>query len=112
MAHDSNRSWVKQQLVEVLTGIQRDSGREAVGISDGTVPLDHLPGFDSLSGVETEVLLSERLGIELRNVPFTEPRTGRCRTVVEIADALVADHPDLQPVPASVAGDRVRESAG
>ena len=86
---DDIRDFVQRRLVSVLSEIQRSAGRELPPISDETIPLDHLPGFDSLNGVEASVLLSEQLGLEIEEMTFIAPQSGRRLTIREATDDVV-----------------------
>lgn len=88
MAEPVVRDQVRQHFFETLAEIQRNAGREVPTITDETVPFDHLPGFDSVSGVEAEVTLSGRLGVEIDKIAFVLPRTGKHATVREIVDTI------------------------
>src|SRR5712691_3762027 len=48
-------------IVEVLSGLQQESGRSDVEIVETTRPIGDLPRFDSLSGLEATVELADRL---------------------------------------------------
>lgn len=52
-------------LISAVANIQKMSGREEIAISADTVPLDDLPGFDSLNGVEATVEVIEQLELPL-----------------------------------------------
>ncbi|MGB7443423.1 MAG: acyl carrier protein [Coleofasciculaceae cyanobacterium] len=60
-----NSEDVKEQLIEVLTEIQSDSGYKETQISGTTCPITDLEGFDSLLGVEAINMLSDKLGVEI-----------------------------------------------
>lgn len=78
-------------VTDVLTEIQRISGRETVEISSSSCPIGDLPGFDSLSGVEATVELSSRLGIDLAGVnAFANEKGTRALRVSEIAENICA----------------------
>jgi hypothetical protein len=61
-------------------------------ITENTVPLDQLEGFDSLSGVEAAVLLSETIGTEIDRLPLVAPATGKSLTLREIVGALITEY--------------------
>jgi len=87
---DESRRAFTQVLVESLSEAQRRSGRQVQAISEDTVPFTDLEDFDSHSGVEVEVLLSERVGFEIEDIPFCEGRRGsRQLPVSEIVNVLV-----------------------
>lgn len=88
----TTREYLKRALVEVIGDIQRDAGRDVPTITDDTVPLDQIIGFDSVCGVEAAVLISERVAFEIESIPFVSPKAGHHMTVREIVDSLVASH--------------------
>jgi hypothetical protein len=92
VAQNSIRNLVQVRLIEVLTAVQSGAGRSTPNISEETVPLDHLEGFDSLSGVEAAVLLSEAIEIEIDRLPLVAPATGKSLTLKEIVDALIKEY--------------------
>jgi hypothetical protein len=81
---------IRAHLIESLLEVQRQSGREVPSLGDDSVPFDDLPGFDSINGVEAEVLLSERLAVDLKHLPFLD-EGDRHLTVGEIARAVAAE---------------------
>ena len=70
-----DRENVVSQVIDAIRQVQESSGRTAVGIGPDTRPFKDVEGFDSLSGVEATVLLSESLGRELPDSIF-EPGNG------------------------------------
>jgi len=84
------RQRLLEALVEALTLTQQRSGRTASKIDQDTIPFLDLDKFDSHNGVEVEILLSERIGIEIDDIPFHQGRRGtRELRVGEIVDALL-----------------------
>ena len=83
---------VQEQLIGALTQVQQDASREVPLLTDESVPLRDLAGFDSLSGVETAVLLSERVGFDIDDLPFATAGGERPLTVREIVEAVVRRH--------------------
>jgi catalase (peroxidase I) len=83
-----NEAEVRGHLIAVLTEIQEECARDALGLSDQTVPLEDLAGFDSLSCVDAEARLSERLGSEI-DIPFKDPQSGEPLSVRQMAESLV-----------------------
>lgn len=71
-----DHSRVRAHLCQVLSDIQLEAGEECPELHDGTIPLDHLPGFDSLAGLDAEVRMSEALGIEIQSIPFRKDGKG------------------------------------
>lgn len=78
-----------QALLESLALTQERSGRNVPKIDEDTIPFLDLDKFDSHNGVEVEILVSERLGIEIDDIQFHEARRGRELRVVEIVDAMI-----------------------
>ena len=81
-----DRNNVVSQVIDAVKQVQETSGRTAVGIGPGTRPFRDIQGFDSLSGVEATVLLSQSLGRELPDSVFTPGEGGRTPSVNEIAE--------------------------
>ena len=81
---------ILDKVVQVIVKVQEVSGRPSVGISASTRPVFGVEGFDSLSGVEATVMLSESLGVELPGAynPFISEDGKQALSVAEIADAL------------------------
>jgi len=73
---DKLRETFTQALLESIAETQKQSGREVQTMTGETVPLLDLIGFDSHNGIEVEVLLSIRLGIEIENIPFRVGKRG------------------------------------
>ena len=90
MSGDSSR--MREQLVGALGDVQRQSQRELPEIRDDTIPFEDLPGFDSVAGVEAEVHLSTRLGIEVDKIRFVSLRDGRRLSIREIAEDLEREY--------------------
>ncbi len=80
------------KVVEAVTQVQEVSGRSCGGIGASTRPVQDVEGFDSLSGIEATVMLSESLGVELPEDcnPFISEDGKRALSVGEIADTLCA----------------------
>ena len=89
---DNLRAYVHAQIVETLAEIQRNAGRDVPAISDDTVPFNDLAGFDSLNGVEAAVVFSERVAVEIDQLPLVKAGTSRLATVREVVDATVERH--------------------
>jgi len=79
---------LRHQLKEVLAEIQDECARDSSGLCDETLPLEDLPGFDSLSCVDAEARLSERLGTEI-DIPFKDPTSGKPLSVLQITELMV-----------------------
>ena len=80
------------KVVQAVALVQDLSGRSSVGIGVSTRPVRDMEGFDSLSGVEATVMLSESLGIDLPEDynPFVSKDGKRALSVDETADNLIA----------------------
>ena len=78
------------KVVQTVAHVQGMSGRPSAGIGASTRPVGGVEGFDSLSGVEATVMLSEFLGVELPEDynPFISTDGKRASSVGEIADTL------------------------
>ena len=82
---------VRDQVVDVIKEIQQRSGRQQVDIKGGTQPIEGVPGFDSLNGLEATVELSGRLGFEIPGSInlFVNPEGNKALSVKEIANRIV-----------------------
>lgn len=85
-----DRQQIVAKVVQTLTQIQEVSGRSSAGIGVSTCPVRDVEGFDSLSGVEATVMLSESLGIALPDDynPFISDDGERALSIGEIAENL------------------------
>ena len=79
---------VVTRVIDAIRQVQESSGRTAVGIGPNTLPFKDVEGFDSLSGVEATVLLSESLGRELPDSVFAPIDGDHILSVSEIAENL------------------------
>lgn len=87
------RDRLTRGLLDSIAETQQRSGREKQEIGEDTIPFLDLACFDSHNGVEVEVLLSERLGVEIEDIPFHEGRRGsRELRVGEIVNVLIKKH--------------------
>ena len=77
-------------VVQTVVQVQEASGRASGGIDASTRPLRDVAGFDSLSGLEATVMLSESLGVDLPEDynPFISKDGNWALSVSEIADNL------------------------
>jgi hypothetical protein len=90
---DQFRETFTQALLDAIADTQRRSGREVQPMTEDTIPLLDLAGFDSHNGVEVEVLLSIRLGVEIEKVAFCAGKRGSKELKVrEIVSALVSKY--------------------
>lgn len=85
-----NRQEIVTKVIEAVVQVQDVSGRPNAGIGASTRPVGGVDGFDSLSGVEATVMLSESLGVDIPEVcnPFVSSDGKRALSVGEIADTL------------------------
>lgn len=81
-------SELREVVVDTIKAVVIEGGAEPPDISGLTCPME-LNGFDSLTAVDVELRLSERLEVELDGLPFDENGTGR--TVDQIVDWLVVN---------------------
>ena len=81
---------VVTKVIQTVAQVQEASGRSSAGIGASTRPVRDVEGFDSLSGVEATVMLSESLGVALPEDynPFISKDGKRALSVGEIADTL------------------------
>ena len=84
------RQEIVAAVVQTVAQVQEASGRSSAGIGASTRPVGGVEGFDSLSGVEATVMLSESLGVDLPEDynPFISNDGKRALSVGEIADSL------------------------
>jgi hypothetical protein len=84
------RDKLTQLFLDAIAETQQRSGREVQVMTEDTIPFTDLVNFDSHSGVEVEVLLSERIGFEIEDIPFCAGRhDSRELRVSEIVSALI-----------------------
>lgn len=83
------RNEVIRIVIEKLTEIQEISDRKKVPISDNTIPIGELPGFDSMSGVDFASRIDAVLGIgDVGNLCASKDGK-RALKVGEIADRIL-----------------------
>ena len=80
---------IVRQVIEAVVQVQQASGRSAEGIEPDTRPFKDVEGFDSLSGIEATVLLSETLGRDLPDSVFTPEQGDHVLSVNEVADRVL-----------------------
>ncbi len=85
-----DKSEVMGKVIDAIRQVQEVSGRPVGGIGPGTRPIRDMAGFDSLSGVEATVILSESLGHDIPDGdnPFVSKDGCRALSVSEITDYL------------------------
>ena len=81
---------IVNRVVQTVVQVQEASGRASGAIDVTTRPLRDMEGFDSLSGLEATVLLSESLGVDIPDTcnPFISEDGNRALSVSEIADTI------------------------
>ena len=86
-----NKNDVREKVIQSLRQVQEISGRPVGELDSDTKPIGDLEGFDSLSGVETTVLLSELIGHEISgdNI-FVSQHENSALSIAEICDSLHA----------------------
>ena len=80
-----DRDVIVRQVIEAVVQVQHASGRSIEGIGPDTCPFKDVEGFDSLSGVEATVLLSEALGRDLPDSVFVPEQSSRALSVNDVA---------------------------
>ena len=76
------QSEIENMLIGIVCELQTLSGREEVNVDKDTCPLDDMPGFDSLNGVEATIELASKLGVTIDlNDVFVEE--GKALTIGE-----------------------------
>ena len=81
---------IVRQVIEAVVQVQQASGRSIEAISPDTRPFKDIEGFDSLSGVEATVLLSDTLARDLPDNVFVPEQGSRLLSVPEIADRVLS----------------------
>jgi hypothetical protein len=85
----ANRQELVRMVVELLHKIQEISGREIPShMTERTIPIGGLPGFDSLNGIELTVMLPESVRWSGRNLCVSEDGR-KALSIGEIADRLL-----------------------
>jgi acyl carrier protein len=77
-------------LIDAIKGCLAASGQPVVQINSDTVPLQDIPGFDSLCAVEVLVEIEARCELSAESDVFLEGegKKARKRTIREIAAAI------------------------
>ena len=86
-----DKSQIVETVLSAVRQVQEVSGRPLGEIDSRTRPIGDVEGFDSLSGIDAIVILSESLGYDLpddRN-PFISKDRRRALSVSEMADNLL-----------------------
>ena len=83
------RNEVIKIVIKKLTAIQEIGDREKIPISDNTIPINELPEFDSMSGVDFASMIDKVLGIgDVGNLCASKDGK-RALTVGEIANRIL-----------------------
>lgn len=61
------QSEIETVLISVVRELQALSGRVEVNVTKDTCPLNDMPGFDSLNGVEATIEVVDRLKIKIED---------------------------------------------
>lgn len=86
------REDVERRVIEAVREVQRLGGFLDIKVTPQTRPMDDLPDFDSLRGVETVVTLSVKLGCEIccgRDEVNLFERGGKALSIADVADRVV-----------------------
>jgi acyl carrier protein len=87
MAEQATVEKIQEIVLEVVCGIQEQSGRPLPeDVCDTLRPIGDFEGFDSINAVEVTVQLTERLGCEIDGNAFVDGR--RALKIGEIAKRL------------------------
>lgn len=89
------RDEILKVLIEALTELQTMSGLEAPNLSAASKPLE-LEEFDSHKCLELEVLVSERLGFDVKNVLIPKNEPNALLTVTEVVDEILKAAPEQE----------------
>ncbi|WP_446745602.1 phosphopantetheine-binding protein [Silvibacterium acidisoli] len=82
---------VQGVIIATLEELQEGLGTDSSEITQGTKPLLDLDFFDSLLGIETTLVLEERLGISCAvDTIFKDKETGEPLAIAQIASLLSA----------------------
>ena len=81
-----NKSDILTHVIDAVTKVQEASGRAVGHIGSDTRPLQDVDGFDSYSGVEASLFLSDSVGHEIPDSVFVPEKGRRLLSMNEIAD--------------------------
>lgn len=82
------RAEVQRVLVDALCEALESAGQTVPDISDQIRPFCDLPGLDSITAVEIELTLTERLGREIKDVLVPGRSRSDALTVAQITEQL------------------------
>ena len=85
-----DKDFIVRQVIEAVVQVQQASGRSIEGIGPDARPFKDVEGFDSLSGVEATVLLSDTVGRDLPDSLFVPEQGSRALSVNEVADRVLS----------------------
>lgn len=83
-----DRDSIKSALINVLIGIQADSGYPSIDITGATCPIEDLEGFDSLIWPISIRLLVKALGVEIPRKKNIYMSHGKKLVVDEIVEVV------------------------
>jgi hypothetical protein len=87
-----DRQSVEKCVIEAVEEVQSLAGCPPLTVTPRTRPMDELPDFDSMRGVETAVVLGGKLGREIgsgnEDVNLFG-KDGQARTIAEVADRVL-----------------------
>ena len=82
-----NKEKVMEKVIQAVVHVQEVSGRATGVVGSGTRPIGGAEGFDSLSGIEATIILSESLGHELADDNLFVSEDGhRALSIAEVTD--------------------------
>lgn len=79
---------VQRIIIATLEDLQKGLGADPSEITQGTKPLVDLDFFDSLLGIETTLVLEERLGVSCAVDTIFKDKTGEPLAIAQIASLL------------------------
>jgi acyl carrier protein len=87
-----DRATIQRELMAAIRVCMEAGGKECPSLTDETIPLKELEGFDSLCAIEVAVDLESKLDREYGEDLFvkTSGKTAEPRSLREIADMILA----------------------
>ena len=83
------RKEILSLVVETLRSIQEMNGKEVTDINEDTVPIDQLPGFDSLTGEEFAIMVGNYIPIPKTAKLCVSDDENKAMSVKQIVDRLM-----------------------
>ena len=84
---------IEETLIVLLRELQAIAGDEPTEVTPATTPLEDLPNFDSLLGLEMTVAVEERLGITCEEQTiFKDEETLKALSISEISERIAEKH--------------------